>query len=458
MASSRGPASDASGVSGAAVSVPLLTQEVAASPSKRRRRITSPGGWKPPADVAIFGAKNDYIRRSVREADERNEVNAACGARNTLCGAFAFPRRGSRLRRPRMKLVLDDGAIYEGEPFGAEGSAAGEVVFNTGLTGYVETLTDPSYKGQILVLTYPLQGNYGVPEGPFESARIQVQGLVVQHHSLRPSHRSSTRTLDQWLRESGVPAITGIDTRALTRRLREHGTMQGHIGAACESIEMRRVAEIVTPNEIVRYDGGDVRVLLVDTGVKESIIRSLQRRGVTVVRAPFFAPWESLVSEVDGVLFGNGPGDPTDLMPLVDRIKTSVLAKSVTTFGICLGHQLLCLAAGARTYKLPYGHRSQNQPVQELGTRRAYVTSQNHGYAVDDATLPRDLEPWFTNLNDGTNEGVRHRTRAVRSVQFHPEGAAGPRDTSYLFDEFVRMVTETRRTRSDAIERLAQIT
>jgi carbamoyl-phosphate synthase small subunit len=364
-----------------------------------------------------------------------------------------------------MKLVLDDGTPYEGESFGAPLDVAGEVVFNTGLTGYVETLTDPSYAGQILVVTYPLQGNYGVPAGPFESSRIQVQGLVVQRHAERPSHHASTRTLGEWLREAGVPAISGIDTRALTRRLRERGTMQGRLvgdgaiaTATPSAVDMARVAELVTPREIVRHAGGDVRILLVDTGVKESIVRALQRRGVTVVRAPFFAAWEPFVAEVDGVLLGNGPGDPVDLLPLCDRIRRSILARGLPTFGICLGHQLLSLAAGARTYKLPYGHRSQNQPVQELGTRRAYVTSQNHGYAVEDESLPRDLEPWFVNLNDGTNEGVRHRTRPFRSVQFHPEGAAGPRDTAYLFDEFVRMATEARRLRSDEVQRLAEAT
>lgn len=353
-----------------------------------------------------------------------------------------------------MNLVLADGSTIAGRAFGARREVAGEVVFNTGMTGYVETLTDPSYRGQILVLTYPLQGNYGVPAGPFESRRIQVQALVVSKHSARPSHHTAVRSLADWLTSEGIPAIEGVDTRALTRRLREHGTMAGRLvheigtsSADIDATDMTNVAAQVTEPAVVRYAGGDVRILVIDTGAKENIVRSLQQRGASVVRAPFFASWEPMLGEVDGVVLTNGPGDPADLRGLVERLG-AVFAAGLPTFGICLGHQLLAMAAGAKTYKLPYGHRSQNQPVRDELTGRAYLTSQNHGYAVDAKTLPADWSVWFTNLNDGTNEGIRHRTRPFRSVQFHPEAAAGPRDTAYLFDDFMGVVAEHRKVRA----------
>lgn len=348
-----------------------------------------------------------------------------------------------------MKLLLADGLALAGRPFGAIREARGEVVFNTGMTGYVETLTDPSYRGQILVLTYPLQGNYGVPDddGGYESDRIQIAGLVVTRHAAAPSHHRARRTLGEWLAASGVPAIEGVDTRTLTRHLREHGTIDGALlpepgeitGELLppDLVDMRCVVEAVAPRELRRYPGGDVPVLVIDTGAKENIVRALRDRGASVVRAPFHGPWEDLLPTVRGVLLTNGPGDPTDLMPLVERIRRHLLDGQRPVFGICLGHQLLALAAGARTYKLAYGHRSMNQPVQDLTTGRAYVTSQNHGYAVDDASLPDGWEPWFRNLNDGTSEGIRHRTLPLSSVQFHPEAAAGPRDTAPLFDAFL---------------------
>ena len=360
-----------------------------------------------------------------------------------------------------MQLLLEDGTALAGRAFGADRDVRGEVVFNTGLTGYPETLTDPSYRGQILVMTYPLQGNYGVPKGPFESSRIQVQGLVVTHFSSGYSHYASTKSLGDWLKEEGIPAIEGVDTRSLTRRLREHGTMDGYLLAASASaptaeiearkakahaIKMKRVVEDVAPGKVQRFPGGDLKILVVDTGAKENILRSLQAREAEVILAPYFSDWEQMLDEVDGVMLTNGPGDPQDLEELVGKVKV-VLAKGVPTFGICLGHQLLSLAAGAKTYKLKYGHRSQNQPVMELSTRRAFVTSQNHGYAVDDATLPPDWEPWFRNLNDGTNEGIRHRFRPFRSVQFHPEASSGPHDTAPLFDDFLRMVGDLRKAR-----------
>lgn len=360
--------------------------------------------------------------------------------------------------RHDVKLVLEDGTELFGHGFGATTPVSGEVVFNTGMSGYIETLTDPSYRGQILVTTYPLIGNYGVPparpdgtiEGPFESNQIQIQGLVVQNYVHEYSHYTASRSLDDWLRADGVPAVTGIDTRTLTRRLREHGTMRGWLfdaalsneagKAAASSVDMREeVFQLVAPNEVTRHNGGELKVLLIDVGAKDNIVRSLLKRGASVIRAPWHADWASLANEVDGVLIGNGPGDPKDLDPLVASVRGLMSSFGGPLFGICLGNQIIARAAGAETYKLPYGHRGVNQPVQDLLTRRCYITSQNHGYAVSESTLPADWESWFVNINDGTNEGIHCRTKPFSSVQFHPEASPGPQDTGYLFDDFLRL-------------------
>ncbi|NNE47110.1 MAG: glutamine-hydrolyzing carbamoyl-phosphate synthase small subunit [Rhodothermales bacterium] len=361
-----------------------------------------------------------------------------------------------------LKLVLEDGTEMSGDSFGAPGIVAGEVVFNTGMTGYVETLTDPSYKGQILLMTYPLVGNYGVPpkrasgtiDLPYESDQIQVQGLIVQNYVDASSHHAADRTLAEWLRQDGVPAIQGIDTRTLTRRLREHGTMRGwlmpvgteldHAKRNAASIDMRsEVFRAVAGSEPVTYEGGDLRILAVDVGIKDNIIRSLLTRGATVVRAPWHADLAPLAESSHGMVIGNGPGDPKDLSTLIEQIRGLLGRYDRPIFGICLGNQILTLAAGGDTYKLPYGHRSVNQPVQDLLTRRCYITSQNHGYAVQDDALPPDWEPWFVNINDGTNEGVRSRRHPYFSVQFHPEANPGPKDTGFLFDDFLRLVAAT---------------
>lgn len=355
-----------------------------------------------------------------------------------------------------MQLVLEDGTLFGGTGFGAPAGVAGEVVFNTAMAGYVETLTDPSYRGQILVLTYPLIGNYGVPparppgslQAPFESGRIQVQGLIVQNYVDAYSHHAAGRSLAQWLIDEGVPAVTGIDTRALTRHLRAAGTMKGRLipetaaaSARLDEVDMRRdVFRLVAPPAATRHGSGDRTVLLVDVGAKDNIVRSLVARGVTVIRAPWHEDLAAYYDEADGVLIGNGPGDPSDLEPLIAQIRTMLREGDKPVMGICLGNQILARAAGATTYKLPYGHRGVNQPVQDLLTRRCFITSQNHGYAVDHDALPDDWEPWFVNLNDGSNEGIRAKTRPFFGVQFHPEACPGPQDTAFLFDEFVRAV------------------
>ncbi|MCZ6888752.1 MAG: glutamine-hydrolyzing carbamoyl-phosphate synthase small subunit [Gammaproteobacteria bacterium] len=356
-------------------------------------------------------------------------------------------------------LSLADGTSFGGEGFGAARTVTGEVVFNTGMAGYVESLTDPSYRGQSLVLTYPLIGNYGVPaprateslEPPYESNRIQVQGLIVQDYVDGYSHHAARRSLREWLVAENIPAITNIDTRMLTRRLREHGTMIGWLHPeeqdlddakkTSEGVEMTRDVFLqVAPSEPVHYEAGDLTIMLVDVGAKDNIVRSLLKRGASVLRVPFHADLSEYLNEVDGVLIGNGPGDPEDLAELTEQIRTFIKAGTKPLLGICLGHQILALAAGAKTYKLPYGHRGVNQPVQDLLTRRCFITSQNHGYAVDSERLPDDWEPWFVNINDGTNEGIRSLTKPFASVQFHPEARPGPEDTGYLFDDFLKQV------------------
>jgi carbamoyl-phosphate synthase small subunit len=359
---------------------------------------------------------------------------------------------------PQWCLELEDGTAMLGAGFAATRAVGGEVVFNTGMAGYVESLTDPSYRGQILVLTYPLIGNYGVPaprepgslDRPFESDRIQVQGLVVQHYVATPSHHASGRSLGDWLLQQDVPAVTGIDTRTLTRRLREHGTMRGWLAPASLSpAEVRAQADErdmregifreVAPPEVVRYAAGALEILVVDAGAKDNIVRSLLGRGASVTRAPWHADLAPLAARSHGILIGNGPGDPKDLGALMAQVRSLLAGYRRPILGVCLGNQILCLAAGGDTYKLPYGHRGVNQPVRDLQSGRCYVTSQNHGYAVSEASLPSGWRPWFANVNDGSNEGIRSESDPYCSVQFHPEASPGPQDTGFLFDDFLRL-------------------
>ena len=347
-------------------------------------------------------------------------------------------------------LLLEDGHRLEGRYFGALKSVTGEVVFNTGMVGYTEALTDPSYKGQILVLTYPLIGNYGVPDTDrcleeFESRRIQVSGLIVSENCRQPAHWNTLTSIDEWLKKDGVPALAGVDTRALTKRLRQHGTMMGSIGteAANEQIPLTASEDLiseVTVDHPITYSRGEKRVILIDCGCKESIVRNLLDRNLTVLRVPY--DYDFSKETFDAVLISNGPGDPKMCGRTIAAVR-SVMTRNVPLFGICLGSQILALAAGGDTFKLKFGHRGQNQPCLAVGTQRCYITSQNHGYAVNAATLSSDWDEWFVNANDGTNEGIRNRTRPFYGVQFHPEAAPGPVDANFIFDDFVRDVWQS---------------
>ncbi|MBI2549771.1 glutamine-hydrolyzing carbamoyl-phosphate synthase small subunit [Candidatus Woesearchaeota archaeon] len=353
------------------------------------------------------------------------------------------------------KLVLQDGTVFQGKSFGADVSVPGEVVFNTGMVGYPESLTDPSYKGQILVLTYPLIGNYGVPGNDkdehglplsFESEKIRAEGLIVSNYSFNYSHYTAAKSLADWLKEEGKPAIFGIDTRQLTKKLREKGVMLGKIVIGNNDVEFEDpnlrnlAAETCTNNKVTYNHSGKKRIVLIDCGVKLNIIRSLINRRCCVIRVPwdydFLADKEL---DFDGIVISNGPGDPKMCTATINNV-AAAMKEEHPIFGICLGNQILALAAGGDTYKLKYGHRSQNQPCINNETKRCYITTQNHGYAVNMKTMPSGWEELFVNANDGTNEGLRHKNKPFMSFQAHPEATPGPLDTAFLFDEFLGMM------------------
>jgi carbamoyl-phosphate synthase small subunit len=365
-------------------------------------------------------------------------------------------------------LVLEDGRIFHGVPFGAETDAEGEAVFTTVMTGYQEVATDPSFYGQIVCMTYPLIGNYGVCPEDDQSRRPWIAGMVVREYCDEPSHWRSTGTLGEYLARHGIPALHSVDTRALTRHLRTRGVMRAVLvsnRAGRSDEELRELArQAWTPNaaDVVPAVAGQPRtlgpedaphVVLIDCGVKEHIVESLLRRGVRVTVVPYGTTAKTILSLApDGVLTSPGPGDPVNAAAAVFTVRD--LARSgLPFFGICLGHQLLALAAGARTSKLKFGHRGGNHPVKDLLSGAVHMTSQNHGYQVDADSLPADQgwQVWMVNVNDGTVEGLRHRSLPVMSVQYHPEGSPGPQDNQYLFDEFLALVKERwERRRRDA--------
>lgn len=348
------------------------------------------------------------------------------------------------------RLVLEDGTQFAGHSFGAETSLSGEVVFNTAMTGYPESLTDPSYRGQILVITYPLIGNYGVPAFAeengmlrfFESDRIHVRGLVVSDYSFEHSHWNAVESLGRWLEDNGVPALYGVDTRQITKIIRERGVMLGKIlvegtpePAGFEDPNRENLVAQVSTRTVETYGNGKHRIVLVDCGCKYNIVRCLCRRDATVIRVPWDYDFTQI--DYDGVMLSNGPGDPAEDVFQIEQIQK--LLGRVPLFGICLGHQLTALAAGGSTYKLKYGHRGVNQPVRDLNGPRTYITSQNHGYAVDGSSVKIGRVS-FANANDGTCEGMDYPDLRAFTVQFHPEARSGPHDTAFLFDRFVDLM------------------
>ncbi|MCQ2133860.1 MAG: glutamine-hydrolyzing carbamoyl-phosphate synthase small subunit [Bacteroidales bacterium] len=348
----------------------------------------------------------------------------------------------------RAKLILEDGSEFVGTSFGYEKSVSGELCFYTAMTGYPESLTDPSYRGQILVPTYPMIGNYGVPEDVkengiskfFESDRIWCQAMIISDYSEKYSHWDGARSLGAWLKQQQIPALCDIDTRVLTKKLRDKGALLGKIVFGEDDVELkdpnaRNLVSEVSTDTVTTYGNGSKKVLMVDCGMKNNILRCLLRYDVTVKRVPWNYDFRN--EDYDGLFISNGPGDPSLCTETIEHIRWA-LGQDKPIMGICLGNQLLAIAAGAKTYKLKYGHRGHNVPVRKEGTRSCLITSQNHGFAIDESTLPSEWETLFSNLNDGTNEGIRHKSKPFFSTQFHPEASSGPVDSMQLFEEFVK--------------------
>lgn len=351
-------------------------------------------------------------------------------------------------------LILKDGTKLSGESFGAPLSSAGEVVFNTSMVGYPESLTDPSYNGQILVLTYPLIGNYGVDnmvldkdniEKGFESSKVQIKGLVISEYSKNFNHWHGHKSLGKWLKENKIPAITGIDTRMLTQKIRQHGTILGKIVPEGENEpqyynpDLDNVVDLVSIKKPKTYKKGMKTIICVDCGMKNNIIRNFVDRNITVIRVPWNYDYIQADLKFDGIFYSNGPGDPAVLTELINIFKKALELKK-PIFGICLGSQLMALASGAKTYKLKFGHRSQNQPCIDEETEHCYITSQNHGFAVDEKTLKPGWKVWLRNANDQSVEGIKHKILPYFSCQFHPEATPGPTDTVHFFDQFISML------------------
>jgi len=351
---------------------------------------------------------------------------------------------GESLRPVHGRLLLEDGTIFEGTSFGYGRASAGEVVFSTGMVGYPETLTDPSFAGQILTLTYPITGNYGVPDcSMWEDNNIHVAGLIVSNYIDTPSHLQSTMNLGAWLQQEKIPALEIKDTRLLAKHIRTHGTMLGKIvfddDIPFYDPNSDNLVAHVSTRDVLQEGSGDTTIVLIDCGAKHNIDRCLLARNVRVLTVPWDYDLFSQAKDFrfDGIIISNGPGNPKMAKKTIQTIQRA-LERKVPTLGICLGHQLLALAAGGDTYKLKFGHRSQNQPCLLHNTKRCYITTQNHGFAV--GVLPTDFSPWFINANDGSNEGMQHTQYPFLSVQFHPEAAPGPLDTEWIFDYFLEKV------------------